>query len=100
LTLGVYEGGHHLRQNTGCGIDNQNAIGELFDRAVADPRMKDAYFQLLDGLVDADVAVFAHYHNTRQHDFDNRFGARRTLLEERTASPVYDALMTFIESAE
>ena len=100
LTLGVYEGGHHLRQNTGCGIDKQNAIGELFDRAVADPRMNDAYSQLLDGVVEAGVVLFAHYHNVRQHDFDNRFGARRSLLEERAASPVYDALLTFIEAAE
>ena len=98
LDLGVYEGGHHLRQNTGCGIENQNAIGELFDRAVVDHRMREVYTAFLDGVTDSGTVVFAHYHNTRQHDFDNRFGARRTLLEARADAPIYDALMGYIES--
>jgi hypothetical protein len=98
LDFAVYEGGHHFRQNTGCGQSNQDKISDLFDRAVDDARMKTSYLTFLEGMVDAGTVLFAHYHSTGLYRSNNRFGSRQHLLQERVDAPRYDALMTFAET--
>lgn len=95
LTFVVDEGGHRLEGYDG--VEDDETINVLFDAAVRDPRMKDLHLELLEGWRELGGTWFVHRATVGGWTGGHRSGALEDMTQPRELSPVYDALMTFIE---
>ncbi|MEO1799106.1 MAG: cellulose-binding protein [Cyanobacteria bacterium J06629_2] len=92
LLLLAYEGGQHLAANRG--VENNQAVTELFIAANRDPRMGAIYQEYLTQWFGLGGDLFLHFNNVDAPRKWGSWGALESLYQD--SSPKYDALINFI----
>ena len=93
LDLIAYEGGQHLVGHGG--VENNEAIMELFIAANRDPRMETIYRTYLDGWRAQGGELFAHFSLAGAYSKWGNWGALEYI--NQPGSPKYNALLAFID---
>ncbi|MDY6939510.1 MAG: tandem-95 repeat protein [Cyanobacteriota bacterium] len=89
LDLVAYEGGQHLAGTRG--VENNNAITELFVTANRDPRMGQLYEEYFEAWQDVGGGLFANFADISE---SSKWGSWGTLEDVNdTGSPKYDAII-------
>ncbi|MCA1992900.1 MAG: hypothetical protein LDL41_12825 [Coleofasciculus sp. S288] len=97
LELVAYEGGQHIAPLHN-GMENNQAIVDLFIAANRDPRMGDAYKQYFQMWTDlTGDSLFANYTDIGQSGKWGSWGVRENLYQE--SSPKFDAVEEILESS-
>lgn len=91
LQLIAYEGGQHL---VGIqGVQNDQAIADLFIEANRDPRMGEIYRDYFEEWYKLGGDVFANYSDIRTHNEWGSWGTLESVYQD--SSPKYDAVTDF-----
>ncbi len=96
LALAAYDGGQRLHGTDG--VENDAVVNARFDAAVRAPGMAEIYAELLGAWQRAETTYFVHVGNCGGWSPSSRVGALEYLEQPRTDAPIYDALLSFIES--
>ncbi len=94
VQLLAYEGGQHLAGVRG--LENNQAIVDLFIAANRDPRMGNIYRDYLAQWSNLGGDVFVHYSDIRAHDKWGSWGVLESVYQD--SSPKYDALVDFFQN--
>ena len=92
LQLIAYEGGQHLTGSSG--VENNQAITDLFIKANRDPKMKTIYKQFITKWGQLGGGLFVHFNDIGPHAKWGSWGALETISQVH--SPKYDALVELI----
>jgi len=96
VELVAYEGGQHL---VGVGAPMEDPVlNNIFDAVNRDPRMGNAYTDLLNYWRSKGGGMFVHFNNAMKFTKYGRWGAMEYLGQPRSQTPKYDALQNFIEA--
>ena len=93
LPLLAYEGGQHLVGTNG--LENNQAITDLFIAANRDPRMGEIYRDYLEQWSDTRGDLFVNFSDIKTPSKWGSWGALDSVYQE--SSPKYDAIIDFIE---
>ena len=91
VELVAYEGGQHLAGSRG--VENNQAITDLFIAANRDARIGDVYQEYLDTWNELGGGLFVHHTDVRTPSKWGSWGARENIYQEN--APKYDALMNY-----
>ena len=95
LQLLAYEGGQHLVGTRG--LENNQAVSDLFIAANRDPRMGKIYRDYLEQWFDTGGDLFINFNNIETISKWGSWGALESLYQQ--GSPKYDAIIDFIQNA-
>lgn len=95
LHLLAYEGGQHLAAK--LGVENNQAVTELFIAANRDPRMGEIYTEYLTRWFELGGDLFLHFNNINAPRKWGSWGALESLYQD--GSPKYDAIADFAENS-
>lgn len=96
LQLLAYEGGQHLVGKRG--LENNQAVTDLFIAANRDPRMGAAYEEYLAQWFDVGGDLFVNFNDIQTPTKWGSWGALESVYQDN--SPKYDAIVNFIENAK
>ncbi|MEM6614126.1 MAG: cellulose-binding protein, partial [Cyanobacteria bacterium P01_C01_bin.72] len=94
LPLLAYEGGQHLSAK--LGVENNQAITDLFIAANRDPRMREIYTEYLTQWFELGGGLFLHFNNIDAPRKWGSWGALESLYQD--SSPKYDAIVDFAKN--
>jgi hypothetical protein len=94
LQLSAYEGGQHLAGHSG--VENNQAITNLFITANGDPRMGELYATHLNQWKQAGGGLFMNFVDVVPLSKWGSWGSRED--QTQTSTPKHDALMNFIDA--
>ncbi|MGF1512123.1 MAG: hypothetical protein ACFB5Z_00275 [Elainellaceae cyanobacterium] len=90
LMLVAYEGGQHLAPLHN-GMENNQAVADLFIAANRDPRIKDLYQTYLERWYNQTGGLFVHFSDISDPGKWGSWGALENVYQE--SSPKYEALL-------
>jgi hypothetical protein len=95
LDLVAYEGGQHLVGTKG--VENNQAITDLFIAANRDPRMGELYTEYFEKWSELGGGLFAHFSDVGTPTKWGSWGVRESIYQE--SSPKFDAIKEFLAAS-